>query len=79
MFGPNIDPEKLEIIKETGAKCCPGCSEPIIKADGCDHIKCVCNIDWCYRCNKILNSGNVYTHTCIPTDILNGSVSLAYH
>lgn len=78
-LGPDIDVEKLSILKETGAKLCPNCSEAVIKQDGCDHIKCACKIDWCFRCNKILNSTNVYSHTCIPSDFLNGNVSFAYH
>lgn len=78
-LGPNIDAEKLSILKETGAKLCPNCSEAVIKHDGCDHIKCACKIDWCFRCNKILNPDNVYSHTCIPSDFLNGNVSFAYH
>ena len=78
-LGPNIDPDTLAIIKETGAKLCPNCSEAVIRIDGCDHIKCKCKIDWCYRCGQVLNSNNVYKHTCVSADFLNGNVSFAYH
>lgn len=78
-LGPNIDAEKLIILKETGAKLCPNCSEAVIKADGCDHIKCACKTDWCFRCNRILNSNDVYNHTCISSEFLDGRISFAYH
>ncbi|TNV83732.1 hypothetical protein FGO68_gene2846 [Halteria grandinella] len=31
-------------------KQCPGCGQMVEKAAGCDHMKCRCGRDFCYRC-----------------------------
>lgn len=34
-------------------KDCPGCKNPILKAGGCNHMKCpFCHIDWCWICGQ---------------------------
>ncbi|CUS12283.1 unnamed protein product [Tuber aestivum] len=32
------------------AKSCPGCGVMVEKANGCDHLKCRCNCEWCWEC-----------------------------
>lgn len=29
---------------------CPSCTAKVVKTSGCDHITCVCDAHWCYRC-----------------------------
>ena len=76
--GPNADPERLAVLTASGSKACPNCSHAVILDGGCDHIKCRCGIDWCFRCSKRLNPLDVYKHVCIPADVLVGSVSPHY-
>jgi len=43
-------------------KQCPACNRYIEKKEGCDHMKCVCGYEFCYRCladfNQIRQHGN---------------------
>jgi len=40
----------------TGAKFkqCPGCRHWVEKEDGCDHITCICENEFCYICGEML-------------------------
>merc|ERR1719424_2808643 len=40
------------LIKEL-TKACPGCSVPIVKRSGCNHMKCsICQCSWCWLCGE---------------------------
>ncbi|KAL5534625.1 hypothetical protein ACEPAG_1088 [Sanghuangporus baumii] len=42
---------------------CPGCSVPVEKSVGCNHMMCVkCNQHFCYRCGAKLSASNPYAH-----------------
>ncbi|KAJ6230680.1 rbr-type e3 ubiquitin transferase [Anaeramoeba flamelloides] len=44
-------PEKKSLdFLQKNAKKCPKCQSPIIKSEGCDHITCTCNFQFCYSC-----------------------------
>jgi len=69
----------MAILRETKSKLCPNCSEAVILKDGCDHIKCICGVDWCFRCEQKLPKGNPYKHMCVSTEVLNGQISRFYY
>merc|ERR1712154_489852 len=48
--------DNRKLVKE-----CPGCHAHIEKNEGCNHITCRCQTEWCWLCNKIID-GNVYDH-----------------
>lgn len=31
-------------------KCCPACRHPTLKIDGCQFIRCICSVMWCWNC-----------------------------
>ncbi len=31
---------------------CPKCHQPIEKKVGCSHMKCICQCEFCYECNR---------------------------
>lgn len=51
-------------------KNCPNCKAPVYKYSGCNKIKCVCGISWCYFCglpyrNKSQKKQkNIQVNTC---------------
>jgi len=34
-------------------KRCPGCGILTEKISGCNYLKCICGIEWCWLCNSI--------------------------
>ena len=34
---------------------CPKCQHLVVKSEMCNHIKCICNTDFCYLCGKELS------------------------
>mmetsp|Transcript_27991 Transcript_27991/g.41416 ORF Transcript_27991/g.41416 Transcript_27991/m.41416 type:complete len:106 (-) Transcript_27991:39-356(-) len=32
------------------ARCCPGCTIRVQRSDGCNHMTCLCGMQWCYVC-----------------------------
>jgi hypothetical protein len=47
--------------KQLNIKTCPKCKKKIIKDGGCDHMKCVCEYNFCWRCLKPWN----LEHRCV--------------
>lgn len=75
-----IDPDiSLVLSNDPSLKRCPNCNFVVEITGGCDHIKCKCGIDWCYRCEKRLNKDNPYQHKCIPESLLSGNISKLYY
>ncbi|KAL7545030.1 hypothetical protein ACHAWF_008399 [Thalassiosira exigua] len=47
--------------KNSNTRPCPGCSSPIIKNGGCNHIKCSrCRVDFCWACMRPRTSCRAY-------------------
>lgn len=47
---------------------CPGCSIWIEKEEGCDHMKCLCGVHFCYKCRGVLCANDPYFHVCKMSD-----------
>ncbi|KAK0671427.1 hypothetical protein QBC41DRAFT_344678 [Cercophora samala] len=47
-----------ELMKKMEWKRCPRCKSGVEKVDGCNHITCVCGVEWCYRCEKLWGIGH---------------------
>jgi hypothetical protein len=43
---------------------CPGCEIWIEKEEGCDHMKCLCGVHFCYTCRNVLCANDPYYHVC---------------
>jgi len=43
---------------------CPGCNIWIEKEEGCDHMKCLCGVHFCYTCRNVLCANDPYYHIC---------------
>ena len=43
---------------------CPGCTTWIEKEEGCDHMKCLCGVHFCYNCRMVLCANDPYFHVC---------------
>lgn len=49
--------ELTHLMAQQGWKNCPGCSTPIVKVDGCNHMTCIapgCNTHFCYLCGATI-------------------------
>ena len=47
---------------------CPGCSIWIEKEEGCDHMRCLCGVHFCYKCRGVLCANDPYFHICKMSD-----------
>ena len=43
---------------------CPGCDIWIEKEQGCDHMRCLCGVHFCYTCRNVLCANDPYYHVC---------------
>ena len=72
-----MDPESARLLLNDGMKICPGCSNGIIKTAACDHMKCPCDVHFCYRCNEdITQIGNA--HRCATSTAVAGVVDQVF-
>ncbi|TGZ80823.1 hypothetical protein EX30DRAFT_307012, partial [Ascodesmis nigricans] len=39
--------------KQRGWRECPGCGEMVEKTQGCNHVRCRCGQEFCYKCGKV--------------------------
>lgn len=50
--------KKLDrLMRKKGWRYCPGCTSPIQKESGCNHMKCTspgCNVHFCYKCGALI-------------------------
>lgn len=50
--------DKLDrLMRKKGWRYCPGCTSPIQKESGCNHMKCTspgCNVHFCYKCGVLI-------------------------
>ena len=74
---PTMDDETYRILCQT-TRPCPGCKARAEKTDGCDHIRCLCGTDWCWRCLQKLDPANPYRHSCLGT-VVAGRPDGAFH
>lgn len=42
------------------ARPCPGCQTGTVRVDGCNHMTCVCGMEWCYACGGGWNQAHYY-------------------
>jgi hypothetical protein len=45
----------LELGSEKKWKQCPTCLNMVEKTEGCNHMDCVCGVEFCYRCGKLFD------------------------
>ncbi|GAA6010205.1 hypothetical protein JCM11491_005390 [Sporobolomyces phaffii] len=63
-----------EWLKEHSTPC-PGCSVPIEKSHGCNHMTCgKCGTHLCYRCGKSISPTEPYRHFNTPSSICFGKL-----
>lgn len=72
------DKNKLELHRQ-GIRSCPTCDIACERLDGCDHMKCTCGTEFCWRCMAKLNHNSPYRHKCIPSGEVEGNINLYYH
>lgn len=56
------DPKLNEVAQGSGFKRCPSCLHMIGKEEGCNHITCRCQHEFCYVCGVSLDHSNGRTH-----------------
>lgn len=62
-----LSKEDRELSEKQGWKQCPNpsCRKMIERIDGCDHMRCQCGTNFCYRCGRPLtHSGNLTDLAC---------------
>eukprot|EP01038_Epipyxis_sp_PR26KG_P013958 gene13958-18722_t len=47
---------------ESCSKPCPGCKLPVMKAGGCNHMKCQCGVAFCWLCGKQIDDAHFPAH-----------------
>ncbi|KAK4649167.1 uncharacterized protein QC761_116575 [Podospora bellae-mahoneyi] len=47
------------LMREKEWKRCPRCKNGVEKTEGCNHMICVCGIDWCYRCERAWGASHI--------------------
>ncbi|TNV80165.1 hypothetical protein FGO68_gene10166 [Halteria grandinella] len=50
----------LKAAEQMGLKNCPFCKIPVEKISGCDHIKCKCGKEFCYKCGGVYKQCQCY-------------------
>lgn len=43
----------MKFVKGHKLKQCPFCNHWVLKSEGCDHMKCRCGKDFCYKCGGV--------------------------
>ena len=56
-----LDQKFKEFVQGQNYKICPKCGIWVEKVFGCNHMRCMCGADFCYRCGKIIPQG---LHDC---------------
>eukprot|EP01061_Rhynchopus_euleeides_P027431 TRINITY_DN445_c0_g2_i2.p1 TRINITY_DN445_c0_g2~~TRINITY_DN445_c0_g2_i2.p1 ORF type:complete len:580 (+),score=240.66 TRINITY_DN445_c0_g2_i2:220-1740(+) len=51
-----------EAAGDPEARTCPSCAAPTVKADGCNHMTCLCGCDWCWECGGDYTNADIYEH-----------------
>ncbi|KAK4199561.1 hypothetical protein QBC40DRAFT_254894 [Triangularia verruculosa] len=47
-----------KLMGQMGWKRCPRCKAGVEKTEGCNHITCLCGVEWCYRCEGLWGPGH---------------------
>ncbi|KAL5113911.1 hypothetical protein ACEQ8H_008194 [Pleosporales sp. CAS-2024a] len=50
-----LDSDTAKLLKEWGYKKCPKCGHGLKRMYGCNHMKCRCGADFCWKCLESLN------------------------
>lgn len=63
------DSELQRLAKRRKWKPCPTCGQMIGRSEGCDHMRCRCGCDFCYKCGKpfmseVRSSSSTIGDTC---------------
>ncbi|THU83807.1 hypothetical protein K435DRAFT_420391 [Dendrothele bispora CBS 962.96] len=48
-----------DLAKEKQWQTCPGCKQMVEKTEGCHHMVCRCNAEFCYGCGAVWEGGTV--------------------
>ncbi|EXJ64482.1 hypothetical protein A1O7_00818 [Cladophialophora yegresii CBS 114405] len=48
-----------ELGSEKKWKQCPTCLNMVEKTDGCNHMDCICGVEFCYRCGNLFDEDDV--------------------
>jgi len=49
-YKANLLKERDDLMKNLGGVICPGCSNGVLKKKMCNHITCLCGVEFCYLC-----------------------------
>ena len=60
----NINTSNIIFDNPENYRKCPGCNIWIEKEEGCDHMKCLCGVHFCYTCRSVLCANDPYYHIC---------------
>lgn len=62
----------------TEAKVCPGCTMLVHRTSGCNHMTCVCGMQWCYICECRWHAGHYScTHDARIVDVVEGLCAIS--
>ena len=57
-----LDDKFYQFVKGAKFKMCPRCKYWVEKNQGCNHMKCRCGADFCYKCGKLMDMSRA--HRC---------------
>jgi len=60
--------ESNNFLIDNTTKRCPHCKAPIEKNEGCNHMTCVCNGQFCWTCGLIYTDDHYSNGTCRQFD-----------
>jgi len=50
------------VLSEAKMQTCPGCAVPSVKAEGCNHMTCLCGAHWCWLCGCAVDAKDPAAH-----------------
>jgi len=59
-----LEEEFQKLAKLQGWKPCPKCKAMVEKTQGCNHMECICGVNWCYRCGNANYYSRQHQSTC---------------
>jgi DNA-directed RNA polymerase subunit RPC12/RpoP len=54
VIGDQVNDRLLtDLLKSSGWKACPHCGHVVEKTEGCNHMTCLCKLEFCYLCGGV--------------------------